>query len=424
MYSFEFFTEKPPVLPFPDFKWKWASLQCTEGLNDPVILLGVLFRLRELERRGTGIKFSSDEFAEQMRALDEDIKDRGIGVNLRDRVGERNLIRNSGQYWRAVGLLPAKPEHGGVIQLTDFGRRVADRQISQAEFAATTVSTFRLPNPAIQSDEECAQWQSAGLSIRPLHLLLGIVRDLWNRNADSGYLTKEELIRVVIPLSSQRDFTEVSDYAEYLLAFRSRTLDVSTWPNCCPASNDHRIAREFLLFLANYGYLVQTEIYGEEKFAYNALVDDEISALLALPDTGLRPASVPTATSEIANDMERKRVEQHRSRPNQARFRRAVLGIDPHCAITNVRLPEVLEAAHIVPFKYRGEDTIANGLCLRMDIHQLFDCGELRLKPNGEVVLTERARLSYGYTIPPEIRIPATVNLDFVRWRWDNYNGY
>ena len=75
-------------------------------------------------------------------------------------------------------------------------------------------------------------------------------------------------------------------------------------------------------------------------------------------------------------------------------------------------------------FKYHGEDTAANGLCLRMDIHQLFDCGELRLKPDGVIVLTERARLSYGYSIPPDIRIPPTVNLDFVRWRWDNYNGY
>ena len=425
MFFFFFNDTKPPVLPFPDFKWKWASLQCTEGLNDPVILLGVLFRMRELEQRNAGIKFSSDEFAEAMRALDDDIQGRGIAVNLRDRVGDRNLIRNSGQYWRALGLLPARPEHDGVIRLTEFGRRVADRQVSQAEFAATTVSTFRLPNPAVQSDDECALWRNAGLSIRPLHLILGIVRDLWSRHAEAGFLTKEELIRVVIPLSSQRDFTNVSDYAEYVLAFRSGSLDVSAWPNCCPAANDHRIAREFLLFLSHYGYLVQTERDEMEIFAYNALIDDEIAALLLMPESGdVRSAAEESLTSELAADMERKRVEAHRTRPNQARFRRAVLGDNPHCAITNVRLPEVLEAAHIVPFKYRGEDTAANGLCLRMDIHQLFDCGELRLKPDGEIVLTERARLSYGYTIPPDIRIPSTVNLDFVRWRWDNYNGY
>ena len=35
-----------PTKPFDEFKWKWACLQCTEGLNDPVILLGVLFRMK------------------------------------------------------------------------------------------------------------------------------------------------------------------------------------------------------------------------------------------------------------------------------------------------------------------------------------------------------------------------------------------
>ncbi len=38
-----------PALPFEGFKWKWASLQCTEGINDPVVLLGVLFRMAKLE---------------------------------------------------------------------------------------------------------------------------------------------------------------------------------------------------------------------------------------------------------------------------------------------------------------------------------------------------------------------------------------
>lgn len=46
-----------PELPFPNFKWKWACLQCTEGIDDPVVLLGVLFRMRKLE--GKGLKYSS-----------------------------------------------------------------------------------------------------------------------------------------------------------------------------------------------------------------------------------------------------------------------------------------------------------------------------------------------------------------------------
>lgn len=105
-----------PELPFPDFKWKWACLQCTEGIDDPVVLLGVLFRMRKLE--GKGLKYSSPEFAKELTELSDDIKD-SIGVDLARRTGERNLIRNSGQYWRAVGLIPAG-DHSGEIRLTDF----------------------------------------------------------------------------------------------------------------------------------------------------------------------------------------------------------------------------------------------------------------------------------------------------------------
>jgi len=131
-----------PIKPFHNFKWKWASLQCTESLNDPVVLLGVLFRMRKLETRG--LKYSSSEFANELQDLSNDIKD-SVGVNLESRIGERNLIRNSGQYWRAVGLL-ADGDHSGKITLTEFGRRVADHDISQTEFAAITVQTFKLPN--------------------------------------------------------------------------------------------------------------------------------------------------------------------------------------------------------------------------------------------------------------------------------------
>lgn len=78
-----------PTKPFPDFKWKWACLQCTEGINDPVVLLGVLFRMRKLE--GKGLKYSSSEFANELIELSNDISD-SVGVDLARRTGERNLI--------------------------------------------------------------------------------------------------------------------------------------------------------------------------------------------------------------------------------------------------------------------------------------------------------------------------------------------
>lgn len=409
-----------PQKPFPEFKWKWACLAPTESLNDPVVLLGVLFRMRKLEQRG--VKYSSEEFAHELRDLSADISD-SVGVDLAGRTGERNLIRNSGQYWRAVGLL-ADGDHSGKIHLTEFGRRVADHDISQTEFAAITIQTFKLPNPKIQSAEESQKWLDHGLVIYPLRVILTIIRELDKHG--QGFITTEELIRIIIPLSGVK--AEIEDYVSFILRFRSKELTLIGWPDYITRSNDDRYAREYLLFLNNYGYLNRQDgkTRRDEIYSYNEAIDAEIDAILAEPpkEESLQEAVNQIRATDIVAEIERKRVAAQRTdRPNQARFRKAVLSACERCIITNVMMPEVLEAAHIKPFKYNGEDTVANGFAMRMDIHLLFDAGHLRISETGEVQLSTRARMDYGATIPPRIVLPSFTSLDFIRWRWDNYNG-
>ncbi len=86
-------------------------------------------------------------------------------------------------------------------------------------------------------------------------------------------------------------------------------------------------------------------------------------------------------------------------------------------------MPEILEAAHIKPFNYKGEDTVAYGLALRTDIQALFDTGHLRISPDGDIELSSKARMDYGASIPPNIVIPAFTNRELLLWRWENYNG-
>jgi hypothetical protein len=412
-----------PKMPFAGFKWRWASVQCTEGLNDPVVLLGVLQRMRKLERERQGVKYSSEEFAAELRELSNDIKD-SVGINLADRTGERNLIRNSGQYWRAVGLLDSN-DRSGKIRLTDFGRRVAEHDISQTEFAAITVQTFKLPNLHIQSLNECQMWGDNGLVIHPLRLLLSIMRELRDRG-NEAFITTEELVKIIVPLSACR--AEVVDYANFILWYRTGQITLNGWPNCVPGANDSRIAREYLLFLSHYGYTVRQEknTRMDERYYYNQNLDVEIAAILAEPpiDETLQQAALRLRISDVVADIERKRVEAERiSRPNQARFRRDVLAAYGRCVVTNVVMPEVLEAAHIKPFRYSGEDTVANGFPMRMDIHLLFDAGHLRISEAGDIQLSTRARLDYGAAIPPRIFLPDFTSREFLRWRWENYNG-
>lgn len=409
-----------PIKPFDDFKWKWACLQCTEGLNDPVILLGVLFRMRKLE--GHGLKYSSSEFANELIELSNDVSD-SVGVDLARRTGQRNLIRNSGQYWRAVGLIPPG-DRSGEIRLTEFGRRVADHEISQTEFSAITVQTFKLPNSHIQSSEECLQWESHSIVLYPLRIILSIILELSKTN--DGYLTTDELTRIVIPLSGVH--AQLEDYVNFIHWHRSGEISIADWPNCCQGANDFRIAREFLLFLSNYGYLncVTSNTREDEQYYLNTDIADEISTILSTPvtDASLQAVLAQIRNADVASEVERKRVQSSRSvRPNQARFRSAVLEACQRCVITNVTMPEVLEAAHIKPYKYKGEDTVANGFAMRTDIHILFDSGHLRISDDGVIDLSSRARMDYGASIPPRIVIPEFINRDFIRWRWENYNG-
>lgn len=398
-----------PKLPFPNFKWKWACFAPTEGINDPVVLLGVLFRMAKLEGR---YKYSSEEFGKELIQLSNDIKGTNINVDL-ERVGERNIIRNSGQYWKALNLIPTSPTRG-IITLTPFGRKVANHVISQTEFSAETIMSFTLPN-GVMDKKETALWNGVGLKLYPLKLILSIIHALSKWDSTQAYVSPYELAKIIIPLSGVVN-QPLDVYVDCIKLYREHRLDIAGWPDCCPEANDFRMAREFLLFLSNYGYLLKRDAENreQEKYFLNFSIENEIVAILK---------AKKEINSEVISDTERKIVSAHRYRPNQARFRKDVLSACKRCVISNVEMPEVLEAAHIKPYKYNGADEVSNGFAMRMDIHFLFDSGHLRISETGEVFLSDKARWSYGATIPPRIILPEYVDRENLRWRWDNYNG-
>lgn len=185
-----------PVLPFEGFKWRWACWQCTEGLNEPPIFLGVLRAMQSSE----GLSPSDPEFLEKLQEVERETSFIAE-VNLA-RDTTRNLIRNSGQYWKALGLYG---NARGEINLTNFGRKTALGEISPAEFATTVVKTLELPNKRIESDDVCEKWDAAGLKLKPLELILEILSNLEERfGKESAFITPEELIRIVIPLSGNK----------------------------------------------------------------------------------------------------------------------------------------------------------------------------------------------------------------------------
>ena len=95
------------------------------------------------------------------------------------------------------------------------------------------------------------------------------------------------------------------------------------------------------------------------------------------------------AVADFGRDLRERTLAQIRVRRGQGRFRAAlVAAYGGRCAVTGSTTEEVLEAAHISP--YRGDQTNVeiNGLLLRSDIHTLFDLHRLTIVPRaGELIV-------------------------------------
>lgn len=94
----------------------------------------------------------------------------------------------------------------------------------------------------------------------------------------------------------------------------------------------------------------------------------------------------------------------------------------PACAMCDVSLPALLDAAHIVSKKDGGADDPRNGLILCPLHHRAFDRGHVRVHPDTTALVTVPARLTLadvkvtretlGHLISP----PA---VEALAWRWE-----
>lgn len=404
-----------PAKPFPTYKWRWLSVQPSESLLIAPVFLGVLRTLAKHE----GERFATISLRDDLRQVDADTKS---AVTLA-RQPTRNLFRNSGQYWRGTGLLVPQP---GTIILTDLGRRVAKGAVTQGEFVSLMIQQTVLPNPGTYKYEEMAKWNAAQLQIRPLKLILEILESLGRAEGTSAaWLSNEELVKVVIPLAGV--VTPPKQIAHYLRKYRDGKLDVASWPNCAPAANDWRLAREFLLFLANFGVLRlnavgsrdQQRFYLPELFDVDAAIEP-IDASIFEGDEDAAEAITEIRHSDLPSIVARQKVvSQVLSRSGQSAFRsRVMAAYDRKCIITGEQIPRILEAAHIIPVSQSGADHENNAFCMRVDVHRLFDSGDLRVLPSGELGKSEVLAASQNYSfIPKEISLPTFVNPANLRWR-------
>lgn len=101
--------------------------------------------------------------------------------------------------------------------------------------------------------------------------------------------------------------------------------------------------------------------------------------------SALLPAELESHTGgEAPNgaDMRQRILAEVVRRQGQGKFRQALMqAYEGRCAMSGCDAPEVLEAAHILPYRGPHSNSVQNGLLLRADLHTLFDLGLAHICP-------------------------------------------
>ncbi len=97
---------------------------------------------------------------------------------------------------------------------------------------------------------------------------------------------------------------------------------------------------------------------------------------------------------EISIPKEGKDIERIvKTRVNQSFFRKVVLNIYAQkCAVSNIDLPELLIASHIIPWSANKENRLnpSNGICLSPLYDKLFDKGLMTISDNFEIIFSNK----------------------------------
>jgi energy-coupling factor transporter ATP-binding protein EcfA2 len=252
----------PPIKPFENFKWRWAVTTPSEGINSPEILIGVL----QILYKHNGQKHAAQEFQDDLLELQTELGTR-IDLAKVDRGLNKNIIENSGQYWKALGLL--ENSTGGIINLTRLGILIAEDNTNYDNFIRHLYSNFRLPNVHIESNEIIREWRDNNIEVSPIKLIFNILFEIKHqyKSPASCYITPEELKYIIIPLSVYSKLP-LTQYVNEIFGYRGDTQLYESWPNCTPGDNDFRMVKEYLLFLSNFGYLDLIELKDKSKRYY------------------------------------------------------------------------------------------------------------------------------------------------------------
>lgn len=113
-----------------------------------------------------------------------------------------------------------------------------------------------------------------------------------------------------------------------------------------------------------------------------------------------------------------------KQRRGQRTFRDSLLKKNQQCAVTKCVLIDLLEAAHIYPFRNKSHNHISNGILLRADIHTLFDLDLIAIHPTEYTVNLNKALIDSEYQAFNRVKVSIAHELsqNALESRWLLFN--
>ena len=138
-------------------------------------------------------------------------------------------------------------------------------------------------------------------------------------------------------------------------------------------------------------------------------------------------SKIETATPPQIVKKKKTRKTTVRARPGQAKFRYLVLAsYGTKCLLSQCKVKEMLEAAHIIPEHIGGPDDPRNGLVLSANLHKAYDSSLWCIDPNTYDIVSKNSGPSLdamGISIKNLSHVKELIWKEALIWRWERWDN-
>ncbi|MEO0838731.1 MAG: HNH endonuclease [Cyanobacteria bacterium J06643_5] len=170
-------------------------------------------------------------------------------------------------------------------------------------------------------------------------------------------------------------------------------ISIETLQKACPKFN-----RQLSMQLLNFKQIEDALLQNLPEAKQLIVKDNCIKADNKITET--ENDFIPYSYNPIIGDRRQLVIRQILARQGQPQFRKALQDLyGKQCMVSRCQLLDIVEAAHISPYRGIEDNHPENGLLLRVDLHTLFDLDLMGIHPESLQVSFHPTALVNGYTI-------------------------